>query len=103
MKIQKLLQEGEIQIFKIKKDSFLAKAVRFRKGARKILAGNNLATNQKKGRRPEMPWQIIGMRISLSVCPIFDSEYLYVFLCCWQKQSLTGSSVCKYVGKYESF
>jgi hypothetical protein len=61
VEIQKLLQEGEIQIFKIKKDSFLAKAVRFRKGARKILAGNNLATNQKKGRRPEMPWQIIGM------------------------------------------
>ena len=62
VEIQKLLQEGETQIFKIKKDSFLAKAVRFRKGARKILAGNNLATNQKKGRRPEMPWQIIGMK-----------------------------------------
>ncbi len=28
------------------------------------------------------------------------SEYLYVFLSCWQKKSLTG---CKYVGKYESF
>jgi hypothetical protein len=47
--------------FKNKKDSFLANAVRFRKGSRKHLAGNKLATNQKKGRRPEMPWQIIGM------------------------------------------